>query len=117
MAATTYKWSIKTDHKLEQASKLIKIYCVLNNINPSDTTVLVCAYILLYGLDSKVKEVMLKAGVRGTMSSLQDELGKIKRMGLIETIGGKTRISQKIVPLDVQALTPQTLIIVNLDNR
>jgi hypothetical protein len=115
--ATTYKWSIKTGNKVEQAARLLRIYCVLNNINPSDTSILVCAYIMVYGLSNKVKDAILKAGVLGTPGSLQNEIHKIRKMGLLEGVEDKTRISRKIVPEGMQALTPQTLMIINLDNR
>jgi hypothetical protein len=115
--ATTYKWAIKTSNKLEQAAKLIRVYCVLNNINPSDTSVLVCAYIMVYGLNDKVKEDILKAGIMGKLSSLQNEIYALRRMGLLEGVSNNTRISRKIVPAEVQALTPQTVVLINLDNR
>jgi hypothetical protein len=35
----------------------------------------------------------------------------------LEGVEDKTRISRKIVPEGMQALTPQTLMIINLDNR
>ena len=115
--ATTYKWAIKTGGKLEQAAKLTRIYCILNNINPSETSILVCAYIMVYGLNEKVKEDILKAGIMGKMSSLQNEIYKLRKMGILEGVEDKTRVSSKIVPTGAQALTPQTLIIINLDNR
>lgn len=115
--ATTYKWAIKTGGKLEQAAKLLRIYCTLNNINPSETSILVCAYIMVYGLNEKVKEDILKAGIMGTMGSLQNEIYKLRKMGILEGVEDKTRISSKIVPTGTQVLTPQTLIIINLDNR
>lgn len=115
--ATTYKWAIKTSNKLEQACKLIKVYCILNNINPSDTSVLVCAYIMLYGLNDKVREDIIKAGIMGKLSSLQNEIYSLRRMGLLEGISNNTKISRKIVPVDIPALTPQTLVLINLDNR
>lgn len=117
MAVTTYKWAIKTNNKLEQAAKFLRIYCVLNNINPSETSILVCAYILVYGLNDKVKEDILKAGIMGTIGSLQNEIYKMRKMGLLEGVEDKTRISRKIVPEGVTPLTPQSLIIINLDNR
>ena len=78
---------------------------------------MVCAYIMVYGLDDKVKESILKAGVMGTPLSLQNEIYKIRKMGLLEGVGEKTRVSRKIVPEGVAALTKQTLIVINLDNR
>ncbi len=117
MAVTTYKWAIKTSHKLEQAAKLVGIYCILNNINPSDTSVLVCAYIMVYGLNDEVRENIIRAGIMGKLSSLQNEIYSLRRMGLLEGVGNKTRVSSKIVPRGVQSLTPQTLMIINLDNR
>ena len=62
MGATTYRWAIKTGNKVEQAAKLIRIYCVLNNVNPSDTSVLISAYIMVYGLSDKVRHGIIKIG-------------------------------------------------------
>lgn len=115
--ATTYKWAIKTGNKLEQAAKLLRIYCTLNNVNPSETSILVCAYIMVYGLNDQVKENILKAGIMGKMSSLQNEIYKLRKMGVLEGVEDKTRISSKIVPVGATSLTPQTLILINLDNR
>lgn len=118
MAAATHRWVIKTGSKLEQAAKLIRVYCVLNNIRPSDTSVLVCAYIMLYGLNDQVKEDMIKAGVMGKPDSLKNEIYTLRRMGILEGTGDSTRISSKIIPVsDQPPLTPQTLLLINLDNR
>jgi hypothetical protein len=117
MSATTYKWAIKTSNKLEQAAKLLRVYCILNNVYPSDTSVLVCAYIMVYGLNEKVKDDILKAGIMGKMSSLKNEIYSLRRLGLLEGGGNSTRISSKIVPTGMTALTNQTLLLINLDNR
>jgi len=117
MGATTYRWAIKTGNKVEQAAKLIRIYCVLNNVNPSDTSVLISAYIMVYGLNDKVRHGIIKAGVIGTLGSLQNEIYKIKKLGLLEGAKDRLRISRKIVPEGVTGLTPQTLMVINLDNR
>lgn len=115
--ATTYKWVVKTGNKLEQAAKLLRIYCTINNINPSETSILVCAYIMVYGLNEKVKENILKAGIMGTIGSLQNEIYKLRKMGILEGVEDKTRISNKIVPTGVTGITPQTVLLINLDNR
>ena len=117
MATTAYKWVIKTGSKLEQAAKLIRIYCTLNNINPSETSILVCAYIMVYGLTSEVKDNIIKAGIMGKHSSLQNEIYKLRKMGILEGVEDKTRISSKIVPQGETPLTSQTLLLINLDNR
>ena len=116
MAVITYKWAIKTESKLDQASKLIRVYCVLNNIKPSDTSVLVCAWIMVYGLTDKVREDMLKAGIMGKASSLNNEIYTLRRAGMLEGMGDATRISGKIAQAGA-ALTEQTLVMINLDNR
>lgn len=117
MSATTYKWSIKTTSKVEQVQKLLKFYCVANDIKYSDTSILVAAYIALYGFNDKVKEHIIKSGIMGTEASLTSEIYKIRRMGLLEGRENKTKIARKIVPEGVSLITPQTLIIANLDNR
>lgn len=116
-AVTTYKWINKTGNRVEQATKLLKIYCTLNDINPSETSLLVCAYIMVYGYSEQTREEILEAGIIGKLSSLQQEIYKIKRMGLLEGNKDKTRISAKVTLSNPQPLTPQTVIIINLDNR
>lgn len=116
---TTYRWAIKTGSKLDQAAKLLRVYCALNNIRPSDTSILVCAYIMVYGLNDKVREDMIKAGIMGKLSSLKNEIYTLRRMGMLEGTGDATKVSSKIIPItgDQQALTPQTIVLINLDNR
>lgn len=117
-AVTTYRWAIKTGSKLDQASKLVRVYCALNNISPSNTSILICAYISVYGLNDRVREDIIKAGIMGKASSLKNEIYTLRRMGMLEGTGDATKISSKIVPAsDEPTLTPQTLIIINLDNR
>lgn len=117
MSATTYKWAIKTDGKLEQASKLLRIYCVLNNLYPSDTGILIGAYIMVYGFSDEVRKNILQSGILGTNSSLTNEMYSLRRMGILEGTKNNTRISTKVVPANIQPITPQTLLIINLDNR
>jgi len=115
--ATVYKWTPKTSSKVDQAAKLLKIYCVLNNMSPSETSIMVCAYIMVYGLNDQVKADILRAGIMGKASSLKNEIYTLRRMGMLEGVGDNTQISSKIVPRGTEALTPQTVVMVNLDNR
>ena len=115
--AATYKWAIKTTSRVDQAAKLLRIYCVLNNIHPSDTSILICAYILVYGYTEKVKESIIKAGVLGKPSSLKNEIYILKRMGILEGSGMNIKVAEKIIQAVEEPLTTQTLLIINLDNR
>jgi hypothetical protein len=115
--ASVYKWSIKTGSKLDQAQKLIRIYCVLNDVRPSDTGILVCAYIMVYRLDDKIRELMIKSGVLGSLSSLKNEIYALRKLGLLEGKGKTAKISARICPKPEEALTPQTVLFINLDNR
>ena len=117
MAATTYKWAIKTSSKVDQAIKMLRIYCILNNIYPSDTAVTVCAYILVYGYSPKVKNAIIKAGILGKRNSLKNTIYNLKRLGLLEGAGATIRIAEKVAQGVAEPLTPQTLLIINLDNR
>ena len=116
-AATTYKWAIKTSSKIDQAAKLLRIYCVLNNINPSDTSILICAYILVYGYSPKVKDAIIKAGVLGKRTSLKNSVYELKRLGLLVGAGNGIRVAEKIIQATEEPLTSQTLLFINLDNR
>lgn len=114
---TTYKWIAKTKSKVDQAATLIRIYCVVNNLSPSETGILICAYIMVYGLNDQIREDIIKAGVIGKPSSLKNEIYTLRRMGILEGTGDATRISSKIVQPGIPPITPQTLVLINLDNR
>lgn len=115
--ATTYKWVAKTGTKIDQATKLIRIYCVLNDIRPSDTGILVSAYIMVYGYNEKVRDLIISSGVMGTASSLRNEIYSLRKLGLLEGKGPAAKIATRICPQPEMALTPQTVIFINLDNR
>ena len=72
---------------------------------------------MVYGLNDKVRGDIIKAGILGKLSSLKNEIYLLRRMGILEGSGNDTRVATNIVPLGDQALTSQTLIIINLDNR
>lgn len=115
--ATTYKWAIKTTSRVDQAAKLLRIYCVLHNMKPSDTSILICAYIMIYGYTERVRDSIIKAGVLGKASALKNEIYNLKKIGLLEGSGSNVKVSEKITLGAVEPLTPQTLLIINLDNR
>ena len=115
--AAVYKWVIKTGSKVDQAAKLVRIYCILNDIRPSETGILVCAYIMVYGFNEKVKELLLSSEVLGTASSLKNEIYSLKKLGLLEGKYKTARISPKICQDPATALTLQTILFINLDNR
>lgn len=115
--AAVYKWVAKTGSNIDQATKLIRIYCILNDIRPSDTGILVCAYVMIYGFNDKVKDLILNSDVLGTAASLKNEIYSLKKLGLLEGKYKTARISPKICQNPAAALTPQTVLFINLDNR
>ena len=117
MAVSTYKWVTKTKSKLDQAATLLKIYCVVHNLAPSETGILICAYIMVYGLNDQVREDIIKAGIIGKLSSLKNEIYTLRRMGILEGTGDATKVSTKIIQPGIPPITPQTVVLINLDNR
>jgi hypothetical protein len=116
MANAIYKWVVKTTSKVDQASKLIRIYCILNNLNPSNTSVAICAYILVYGYSKRVREGILKAGILNKAASLKNEICSLKKIGLLEGSGDNIKVSKLITMGVEQPITPKTAILINLDN-
>ena len=115
--AVAYKWVTKTGSQVDQAAKLIKIYCVLNDIKPSETGILVSAYVMVYGYDEKVEKLILTSKVVGAKTSLRNEIYTLRRLGVLEGKGKAPKISSKICPNPATGLTPQTVLFINLDNR
>ena len=115
--ATTYKWAIKTSSKVDQAAKLIRIYCVLNNMYPSETGVTLCAYIMIYGYSKKTRAGIIKIGLLNKETSIKNEVYSLKRLGLLEGNGNNVKVTSKLTGGTENPTTPQTLIMINLDNR
>lgn len=116
MSNALYKWEIKTTSKVDQAAKMIRVYCILNNINPSQTSILICAYILVYGYTKKVREGILRAGILNKESSLKNEVYELKKLGLLEGMRDNIKVSSHITQGVENPITPQTVLLIKLDN-
>lgn len=117
MANALYKWQVKTTSKVDQASKLIRIYCILNNMDPSQTSVAICAYILVYGYTKKVREGILRAGILNKETSLKNVVYELKKLGLLEGTGDNIKVATQITQGIELPITPQTVLLINLDNN
>jgi hypothetical protein len=117
MANALYKWEVKTTSKVDQAAKLLKIYCILNNIEPSHTAISVCAYIFVYGYTKRVKEGILRAGILNKESSLRNAVSELKKLGLLEGSAENVKVASRITQNAELPITPVTALLIKLDNN
>jgi hypothetical protein len=104
----------KTNSKVEQAKTMIAIFCLLMNINLSDTELTVLAYFMVYKINRKTKDLILNAGILKSDDSLKNTLSKLKKFGmLVRNIDSKEYSLRK--ELDF-TLTPAMGVLIKIDN-
>lgn len=77
------KIKLKTNSKVEQAKKVIGIFCLLKNIRLSDTELTVLAYFMVYRINRKTKDLILSSNILKTEDSLKNTMSKLKKFGML----------------------------------
>lgn len=73
----------KTNSKVEQAKTVLSVFCLLMNIKLSDTELTVLAYLMVYRINRRTKDLILNAGVMKNDDSLKSTLSRLKKFGMI----------------------------------
>jgi hypothetical protein len=73
----------KTNGKVEQAKKVISVFCLLMDTKLSDTELTVLAYFMVYKVSRKTKDLILSSGILKSEDSLKNTLSKLKKFGLL----------------------------------
>lgn len=73
----------KTNSKIEQATTLLSIFCLLSDIRLSKTELTVLAYFLVYKVTATTKELIIKSELLNA-DSLKNTMSKLSRFGLIK---------------------------------
>jgi len=108
------KLRLKTNSKVEQAKKLIGIFCLLQNIKLSDTELTVLAYFMVYKINRKTKDLILHSGILKTEDSLKNTMSKLKKFGmLVRHVDSKEYSLHRDLNFQVQ---PQVGILIKIDN-
>lgn len=104
----------KTNNKVEQAKKVIAIFCLLMDVRLSDTELTVLAYFMVYKVNRKTKDLILSSGILKSEDSLKNTLSKLKKFGLLRrTVDSKEySLNEK---LNV-TLNPVVGILIKIDN-
>lgn len=77
------KMAKKVATKVELAKCIINITLCFNNTKLSDTEVTILAYFMVYGVNTKTKELLIKSGVCKSLSNIKVIMVKLKKMELI----------------------------------
>jgi hypothetical protein len=104
----------KTSSKVEQAKKVIAVFCLLMDVKLSDTELTVLAYFMVYKVNRKTKDLILNAGILKSEDSLKNTLSKLKKFGLL-----KRAIDSKEYSLNEKIniiLNPVIGILIKIDN-
>lgn len=73
----------KTESKIELASLLLSVYCLIDKIKLNETERTVMAYFMVYGIKKSTKDLILKSLILKTYNSLENCLTKLRKSGLI----------------------------------
>lgn len=110
----------KTNNKVEQAKRVISIFCLLMDIKLSDTELTILAYFMVYRVTRKTKDLILSSGILKSENSLKNTLSKLKRFGLLKRTNSlkKTQESEEYTLSDKLNinLNPVMGILIKIDN-
>lgn len=77
------KLRIKTNNKTELAAKTIKIYCILNDIEISKSSLEILSYFMTYGFNTRTKDLILRSKIFNNPTSIDNTLSKLRKLGLV----------------------------------
>lgn len=104
----------KTNSKVEQAKKVIALFCLLMDIKLSDTELTVLAYFMVYRVSRRTKDLILSSNILKSEDSLKNTLCKLKKFGLL-----KRSVDSKEYSLNDKiniSLNPVIGILIKIDN-
>lgn len=73
----------KTQSKIELATLMLTIYCLLSDIKINNTERTVMAYFMVYGFKKATKDLILRSMILKSYNSLENTLTKLRKMGLV----------------------------------
>lgn len=78
-----FKFNIRLPNKIEQVSKFIKLFCLLNNIHLTASEVEVFAYFIVYGVKAETKKLLEESKILTNKQSIKNMLTKFKKLNLL----------------------------------
>lgn len=103
----------KTNGKIDLAKTVLSIFCLLSNIQLSESELTVLAYFIVYKISDNTKELILKSKVLATNDSLKNTMTKLRKFGLIKKQNKQDILNQQI---DF-ALEPVVGVLIKIDNK
>jgi len=104
----------KTNGKVEQAKKVIAIFCLLMEIKLSDTELTVLAYFMVYKINRKTKDLILSSGILKSEDSVKNTLSRLKKFGMLKRpIDSDEYVLNDKINI---ALNPVVGILIKIDN-
>lgn len=105
----------KTESKIELATLLLSVYCLMNKIKVNETERTVMAYFMVYGFKKSTKELILNSLILKTYNSLENTLTRLRKVGLVtKDSEGFTRVCPQL--FSKKGVESKAGIIVELSN-
>jgi hypothetical protein len=84
--------------KIDLAKKTLSVCLNFWNVNLSDTEMNVLAYFIIYGINNKCKELIVKAVVCKNIPNINTIMVKLKKLGLIyrDELNGKNYLCKAL---------------------
>ena len=89
--------------KLDLTKFMLKMICMAREINLSDSQLTVLSYFIIYGINTKTKDLILNAKVCKNLNVIKGIMTKLKKNNFIykDDLNGKTYIAEDLrIPLN-----------------
>lgn len=97
--ATLFKKVVKTQNKLDQIKKSVKIISILNGLKVNDIEAIILTHFILEGFNKVSREEILKQKLVKSYNDLANRISGLRAKGLIVKNGFKEELSQDLMKL------------------
>lgn len=92
--ATLFKKHIRTQNKVDQIKRAVKVISILNNIKISDTESIIITHFILEGFNKVSREEILKQKLVKNYNNLCNIISSLRDKGIIIKVSFKEELCQ-----------------------
>jgi hypothetical protein len=97
--ATLFKKVVKTQSKIDQVRKSVKIIAILNNLKISDTEAIIITHFILEGFNKVSREDIIKQKLLKSPNDLSNRISVLRSKGVFVKNKFKEELSQDFLKL------------------
>lgn len=92
--ATLFKKIVKTQNKIDQIKRSVKVICILNNLKISDTEAMIITHFILEGFNKVSREEIINQKLVKSYNDLANRISSLRGKGIFV----KNKFKEELAP-------------------